>query len=158
MHRKTTTAHMGFTLIELMIVMAIIAILAAIAMPSYSAYIARGDRADARAALQQSAQFLTRFYAANDRYDLTRGGADVTLPDSIRYAPSGSTSANALYQIKYVSAKVDGVASNSFTIVMERVTTGRRANDPCGDFTLTHLGAKGITNNESGRTWQDCWK
>jgi type IV pilus assembly protein PilE len=152
-HRQT-----GFTLIELMIVTAIVALLAAIALPSYSSYIARGQRAEAKAVLQQAAQFLTRFYTANDRYNTTRGGAPVTLPDAVRYAPAGSDSARALYQIKYTSGSVDDVNSNDFTLTMERVPGRAAADEACGDFTLSNLGAKGIVNAETGQTWQSCWR
>jgi type IV pilus assembly protein PilE len=148
----------GFTLIELMITIAIIAILAAVALPSYSEYVARANRAEARAVLQQAAQYMIRFYASNDRYDQTRGGDDIKMPDTVRYSPTGRTSANALYQIKYTSGKVDGAASNSFTLTMERVSGSAAANDACGDFTLTHLGAKNITNNAPSKSWQSCWK
>ena len=40
----------GFTLIELMIVVAVVGILSAIAYPSYQEYVAKGRRADGKAA------------------------------------------------------------------------------------------------------------
>jgi type IV pilus assembly protein PilE len=64
----------GFTLIEVMIVVAIISLLAAIALPSYQSYVARSNRAAAKTQLLQAAQYMQRFYAANDRYDADRAG------------------------------------------------------------------------------------
>ena len=154
---QPTRPPRGFTLIELMIVLGIIGILASIALPSYFEYIAKSRRSEARSVLQQAAQFITRFYTANDRYDLTRAGNELALPDALRYSPSGSAT-SAFYQIKFTSAKVDGLSSNAFTLTMERVSGNGAANDSCGDFTLTHLGAKGIVNAQTGKTWQECWR
>jgi len=58
----------GFTLLELLITVVLVGILAAIAIPSYSAYITRGQRTAAKAALEQAAQFLERNYTVYGNY------------------------------------------------------------------------------------------
>ena len=65
----------GFTLIELMITVAIVAILAAIAYPSYSAYIRKGKRATAQAALMDLA-------AKEQSYLLDRRAYTTVLADT----------------------------------------------------------------------------
>lgn len=77
----------GFTLIEIMVAVALVAILASIAIPSYSAYIVRGQRAAAKVALEQAAQYLERNYTISGCYNYTdalscgnQGGNAVAWP------------------------------------------------------------------------------
>lgn len=58
----------GFTLIELMIVVAVVAILASFAVPAYNEQVRKGRRADAMAAMNETAQALERFYTLNNTY------------------------------------------------------------------------------------------
>jgi len=60
--------HRGFTLIEMMIVVAVIAILASFAIPAYNEQVRKGRRADAMAAMNETAQALERFYTLNNTY------------------------------------------------------------------------------------------
>lgn len=141
----------GFTLIELMIVVAIVAILASIALPSYTSYVARARRADARTQLVQVAQFMQRFYTANDSYALDRAGnAPFTqVPTNLLHSPADST---ALYDLAIPSGSL---TVSSFTLQMVPVSGAAMANDPCGTFTLTSTGVRGVTGTMSR---DDCWK
>ena len=95
--RRSPARIAGFTLVELMIVVAVVGVLTAIALPSYTSYIARARRADARAQLLQVAQFMQRFYAANDRFDQDRAGTSVlsVMPTNLKKSPADSTTAIA---------------------------------------------------------------
>ena len=158
-HRRPAT---GFTLIELMITVAIVAVLASIALPSYTSYIARARRADARTQLVQAAQFMQRFYAANDRYDQDRAGnsvlgSSVGMPDNLRKSPADGT---ALYQLN-TSITTAGnytatVTATGYTLTMAPITGGSAATDACGMFTITSTGVRGVAS--ATKTRDECWK
>lgn len=150
-------AHRGFTLIELMIAVAIVGILAAVALPSYNSYIAKGHRASARAQLLQAAQYMQRFNASNDRYDVDRNGTAVTniIPAALLASP---TEGEPLYEISVVGVNVSTFASTTFTLIMRPVAGGRMENDDCGGFSVTQTGAKSITNNPTVQRIITCWR
>ena len=156
-NRSRTPSLLGFTLIELMIVLAILGLLGAIALPSYTSHTAKAYRADARAQLMQAAQFMQRFYAANDNFKADRKGNAVLgqMPEALLHSPSQGP---MLYDL---SIPVATLSEQNFTLQMTPVASGKMATDECGTFTLSATGIKGVTigTTPGSTTLRDkCWK
>lgn len=155
-HRRSIV---GFTLIELMIVAAIVGILMAIALPSYQAYVARSQRAAARTQLLQAAQYMQRFYAANDRYDADRGGANTVwavIPASLLRSPAEGTQ---LYEISNTGALLSTANQSDFQLIMRPIVGAAMGNDRCGGFTINQTGAKSITvAGANAALIAECWR
>lgn len=142
-HGRTPTHPLqrrGFTLIEVMIVVAIIGILSAIAMPLYRQYIDNARRAEARALLMENAQYMQRFYTANNgNFAKTLDNRDPVLPNT----------ANNFYDFRIVPADLTAT-----TFTLEAKPKGTMENDKCGTLGVTNTGAR----KSSKLTAAECWK
>jgi type IV pilus assembly protein PilE len=156
-HTRQFRKSRGFSLMELMIVVTIVGILASIALPSYANYIARARRADARAQLLQVAQFLQRFYSANDSFAKDRANNDVIaqVPSGLKQSPADSA---AVYNLEIPP---ETLTVSSYEIRMVPVPGGPMVDDKCGTFTITSVGVRGVRiGNDVGATSirDFCWK
>lgn len=154
----------GFTLIELMITVAIVGILAGVALPAYNSYVARARRADARTQLTQAAQFMQRFYSANDSYSTARDSTAVltAMPSNLKVSPATGTAVYQLSTSITTAGSYSGTFStNSYTLTMAPIAGGLAANDKCGMLTLDSTGVRGCNIGGTACTAaqrDDCWK
>jgi type IV pilus assembly protein PilE len=137
----------GVTFVELMTVMVIVAILASIALPSYRQYMRRADRAEAKSALLQNAQFLERNRTVTNRYDLDGVGNEINaaaLP--VTQSP---TNAAARYAITLPT-----LTQSTYILKAVPAAGGPAEDDVCGTLTLNEQGSKGAEGSASAAS---CW-
>ncbi len=139
----------GFTLVELLTVVTVIAILAGVAIPSYRQYIHRSNRAGAKTALLENAQFLERNRTTSNRYDLDGAGNPVDS-DSLLVKQSPQDG-----RAQYTIAFAANPTRTAFTLVATPVSGGPMAGDQCGSFTLNDQGKKGLTGATAAVS--ECW-
>ena len=106
---------------------------------------------------------MQRFYAANDRYDQDRAANSVLgtpplgMPENLRKSPADGT---AIYQLN-TSITTAGnytatVSGSAYTLTMAPISGRVAATDPCGMFTITSTGVRGVAS--ATKTRDECWK
>jgi len=146
----------GFTLLEILISLVLLGIIAAIAIPSYSAYVTRGQRAAAKAALLQSAQFMERNYTAFGSYNTGAGGASVTVP--ILSAPSDGGPATYVLAFTNLTPTAYTLAATPCGETSCPNGSNQAFDDTdCGVLTLDSTGLKGASGNIGMGNPAACW-
>lgn len=148
--RRPPGTAAGFTLIELMIAVMIVGVISLYAFSNYQKSILKSGRAEAKAALTQTAAALEQWRFSHNTYVPT---AVASVYTTSRYTPN---TPNQFYTVAITAA------TNSYTIKATPVSTGREAKDTdCQYFTLTNTGLQKANNNTSGSgtdTTSTCWQ
>jgi type IV pilus assembly protein PilE len=95
---------------------------------------------------------MQRFYTANDQYKDSRSGTSTsadTMPAQLKRSPADGA--------QYVRADCRRHGQHLYAD-HEPVTGSPMATDPCGSFTLTSTGVRGVTGPYVTKTRDECWK
>lgn len=133
--QRKAAASGGMTLVELMVVVAIVAILASVAYPSYREQVMRSQRAEAKAALLDTAQRLEKCFTRRHTYVGCNEVVDHQT-ESGRYFIDVTPLAQ------------------TFTITAEP-RKSQRSDTKCGTLSIDNRDQKG--QSATGGTLEKCW-
>ena len=133
--------QLGFTLIELMIAVAIVGIIAAVAVPNYTEYVKRASRAEAAAALLDTANKQEQFFVDNREY--TETFADLGLQNKTE---------NGHFELS-----IDVVDGNAFTIKAKPIAGAVKGDNDCKELSITDTGLKGAKGAKGNSDIDYCW-
>lgn len=160
--------HLGFTLLELMVVVLIVAILSAIAIPSYQAYIVRSQRASAETQMQRIAGELAAFRSKNLSYvsfDPTyMYGTSVDATKSKITLPVGATGNDIQYTLTIYDVSVPstplilsaGAALGRQWAISAAINPTNGLSAKNYNLLLTSLGVKCMTKNTINSPFLTC--
>jgi len=131
-HGATGPFVRGFSLIELMTVLVVLAIIIGLAYPMYAEQVRKARRADATASLADRAQLLERCFTRYSAYN------DASCPNPVGVSDEGFYTVTA--------------ARTATTFTLTATPLNDQVNDPCGAFTVDHLGNKTPTPS-ADRCW-----
>jgi type IV pilus assembly protein PilE len=142
--------HLGFTLVELLIVVVIAAILVSIAVPSYQAQVRKSRRTDARNALLDIAAREERFLSVSNNYsanavDVGYGGV---WPQPVT---------NNYYQVS-VTAPDPAQPTVPISYIITATTFGIQVSDTaCATFTVNQIGQQTAQTSGGVDNSTTCW-
>jgi type IV pilus assembly protein PilE len=148
---KFPARHLGFTLVELLIVVVIATILVAIAVPSYQAQVQKSRRTDARNALLDIAGREERYLSVANSYS--------ALPTDVGYPGAAwpQLVTNGYYNVTVVTPD-PAYAGTGASFVITATAAGIQTGDTaCFTFTVNQIGqqtaktAGGVDNSTT------CW-
>ena len=118
----------GFTLIELLVALVIMVILTALAIPAYMQYVRKANRADVKAIMMETAQFMERYYTTNKTY---AAAAVLTA-----VSPKGASGTAVKYNLDF------SVTPTATAYTMRAIPANSQVSDTCGTLTLSNTGAQ----------------
>ena len=148
--KRSYSKQRGVNLIELMIVVVVIGIIASIAYPAYTEQVRQSRRADCAGGLVSLGSAMERHFSVNSSYlGAAAAGANTGAPavfPTTCPVDGGTATYNLTIQ-----------AATASTYSIRAVPIGAQAGDKCGTLTFSNTGLKGVTGQDAGINWQDCW-
>ena len=123
-----SSASRGFTILELLVVFVIIGIVSAIALPAYFSQARKSYRAEVKAIMMETAQFMERYYTTNKTY--------VGASPLSAVSPKGASATAKKYDISW------SVTPTASAYTLQAVPANSQASDTCGTLTLSQSGVQ----------------